>query len=166
MKLIRTALQFVVILALFLGAAALANWPHYRQLPQDAGVITMTFVHGADRRVECRRRTAEELARLPPNMRRPDDCPRGRRPLYVELDVAGRTIYAAELRPTGIAGDGPSRVYEKFVLPAGDYEIAARLRDSPRKEGFDHERRQRVALAAHQNLVIDFKPESGGFIFR
>lgn len=165
-RMLRTGLQFAVILALFSGVAALADWPAYRQIPEGTGVITMTFVHGANRKIDCRRRTPEEIAKLPPNMRRPDDCPRGRRPLYVELDIGGRTAYAAVLKPTGIAGDGPSRVYERFVLPAGSYDIAVRMRDSPRKEGFDHERRERVALAASQNLVIDFRSETGEFVFR
>ena len=70
------------------------------------------------------------------------------------------------LKPTGIAGDGPSRVYERFVLPAGEHDLAVRLRDTPRKEGFDYTRKARVALAAEQNFVIDFNPEANGFIFR
>jgi hypothetical protein len=49
----------------------------------------------------------EEIAKLPPNMRRPLDCPRGRRPIYVELDVGHQVSYRASLPPTGIAGDGP-----------------------------------------------------------
>jgi hypothetical protein len=125
-----------------------------------------SFVHGADRRAECRRLTPEEIARLPANMRRVEECPRRRRPLYVELDVDGRNLYRATLPPTGIAGDGPSRVYQRFVLPAGEHDIAVRMRDTPRTEGFDHARAERIALAADQMFVIDFRPASGEFIFR
>jgi hypothetical protein len=163
---LRVALQFTVIMALFAGVAALSDWPVYRQIPEGKGVITMTFVHGADRKAECRRLTPQEIAKLPPNMRRTEECPRGRRPLYVELDIDDRTVYTATLKPTGIAGDGPSRVYERFVLPAGDHDVAVRLRDTPRKEGFDHAHKARIALAAEQNFVIDFNPAANGFIFR
>lgn len=158
--------QFIVVAALFAGVAALSDWPTYGQIPNDSGVVMLTFVHGADRKGECRRLTPEEIAKLPPNMRRVQDCPRGRRAIYVELDVDGRSVYQASLPPTGIAGDGPSRVYQRFILPAGRHELAVRLRDTARSDGFDHERRDRVELAPAQMLVIDYRPESGSFIFR
>jgi hypothetical protein len=146
--------------------AALADWPIYRQIPEGSAVVVLTFVHGADRKAECRRRSPEEIARLPPNMRKVQECPRGRRPLHVELDLSGRRLFAAALPPTGIAGDGPSRVYRRFVVPAGPYEIAVRMRDTPRTEGFDHQRAETVALVAGQMLVVDFRAENGEFIFR
>jgi hypothetical protein len=40
------------------------------------------------------------------------------------------------------------------------------MRDTARTEGFDHERRDGVELAPDQMLVIDYRPESGSFIFR
>lgn len=166
MTVLRLVGQFIVIAGLFAGVATLSDWPTYAQIPNGSGVVTLTFVHGADRKGECRRLTPEELAKLPANMRRVQDCPRGRRPLYVELDVDGRSAYRANLPPTGIAGDGPSRVYQRFVLPAGRHELAVRMRDTVRSEGFDHERRDSVAIAPDQMLVIDYRPESGSFIFR
>jgi hypothetical protein len=162
----RLAGQLVVIAALFAGVAALASWPVYRQTPRDTGILVLTFVHGADRRAQCRQLTAEEIAKLPRNMRRTEECPRRRQPLYVELDVDGRNLYRADLPPTGIAGDGPSRVYQRFVLPTGTHDIAVRMRDTPRIDGFDHARSERVALAADQMLVVDFRGESGTFVFR
>ena len=166
MNIVRIAGQFVVILVLFASAAALSNWPRYDQVSRGSGVVMLSFVHGADRKGECRRLTPEEIAKLPPNMRRVQDCPRERRVVYVELDVDGRNAYRADLRPTGIAGDGPSRVYQRFVLPAGRHDLAVRMRDTARAEGFDHEGRERVDLAPDQMLVIDYRPESGSFIFR
>ncbi len=164
-KLLRIAGQFAVILVLFAGVAALADWPRYRQIPQGHAVVMLTFVYGADRRAECRKLTPAEIAKLPPNMRRTQDCPRGRRPIDVELDLDGQTVFRANLPPTGIAGDGPSKVYERFVLPAGEHEIAVRMRDTSRAEGFDHEGKTKVALVPDQMLVIDFRSE-GGFVFR
>jgi hypothetical protein len=163
---LRLAGQFVVIAALFAGVAALADWPVYRQTPPDTGIVVLTFVHGADRRAQCRRRTPEELAKLPLNMRRVEDCPRGRQPVYVEFDVDGHNVFRASLPPAGIAGDGPSRVYQRFVLPAGPHDIAVRMRDTARTEGFDHARVERVSVAADQMLVVDFRGESGEFVFR
>ena len=99
-------------------------------------------------------------------MRKLQDCPRGRRPIYVELDLSGRDLFRATLAPTGIAGDGHSRVYRRFVVPAGQYEIAARMRDTPRTEGFDHQRKESVTLVSDQMFVVDFRAETGGFVFR
>jgi hypothetical protein len=75
-------------------------------------------------------------------------------------------MFQASLPPSGIAGDGPSRVYERFVLPAGRHDIAVRMRDTRRSEGFDHARRERVELAEDQLFVIDYRPASGEFVFR
>ena len=99
-------------------------------------------------------------------MRRVQDCPRGRRPVYVELDIDGRPIFRASLPPSGIAGDGPSRVYRAFRAAGGDYDVAVRMRDTGRSEGFDHESTKHVALAPAQMLVIDFRAETGEFVFR
>lgn len=164
-RILRTAGQFVVIAALFAGVAAFSNWPQYRQTPPDTGVVMLSFVHSADRSGECRRLTQQDLAKLPPNMRKPQECPRGRRPLHVELEVDGQTIYSATLPPTGIAGDGPSKVYQRFVLRTGEHALRVRMRDTARTEGFDHERAAKIPLAPDQMLVIDFSAWTG-FVFR
>ena len=166
MSYLRIAGQFVIIAALFAATAALSDWPVYRQIPRGSAVVMLTFVHSADRKAECRRLTPEEIQKLPPNMRRVQECPRGRRPIYVELDLGGKRIFQASLPPTGIAGDGPSKVYQRFVVPAGKHEVAVRMRDTPRTDGFDHERSGTVTLGADQMFVIDFRPEGGGFVFR
>jgi hypothetical protein len=166
MRAVRLVGQLIVIAALFAGVAVLSDWPGYNLIPKNSGVVMLTFVHGADRKGECRRLTPEEIAKLPPNMRRVQDCPRVRRAIYVELDVDGRSVYQASLPPTGIAGDGPSRVYQRFVLPAGKHDVAVRMRDTARADGFDHERRERVELSPDQMLVVDYRPESGSFVFR
>jgi len=166
-RIMRMIGQFVVIAVLFAGVSALANRPVFHQIPGNDGVLLLTFVHGADRKGECRRLSSEEIAKLPKNLRHAvQDCTRTRRPVYVELDVDGSNKYRADLPPSGIAGDGPSRVYQRFVLPAGKHDIAVRMRDTGRTDGFDHERRETVDIAPAQLLVLDYQPETGEFIFR
>ena len=91
------------------------------------------------------------------------DCPRGRVSLLVELDIDGERGYSAWLPPSGLAGDGASTAYERFVVAPGRHRITARLRDSRREQGFDHELDEGVELAAGQHLVIDFRANTGGF---
>jgi hypothetical protein len=163
---VRAVAQFLVLAGLTAFAAAFSDWPAYRSIPDGAAVVRLSFTHSADRSTECRRRTPEELARLPPNMRRPMDCPRERRSLATELSIDGQVVFAADLPPTGLSRDGPSHVHRHFVVPAGEHTITARLRDSPRVSGYDHERTEKVMLRPGQSLAIDFRPELGGFVLR
>jgi len=162
----RVAVQVAILGAVFFAVAAFADWPRYRTLSPQTAVIKLSFSHGSNRQAECRKRTPEELAKLPPNMRKPLECPRTRGAVYVELDLDGRRVHQASLPPSGISGDGPARIYERFVVPAGPHQVAVRMRDTARTEGFDYAKSGDVMLAADQNFVIDFRPEAGGFVFQ
>jgi len=98
-------------------------------------------------------------------MRRPLDCPRGRLPVLIELELDGVLLYSAELPPSGLAGDGVSTAYKTFAVDPGQHHLVARLRDSNRAEGFDHEKASEITLSPQQNFVVDFHPSRGGFQF-
>ncbi len=140
-----------------------ATSPAYTYVDPGAAVITLSFGHAGERKSECRRLTPEELAALAPNMRRPTDCPRARVSLLVELELDDEILYRAWLPPSGLAGDGASAAYERFVVAPGRHRVTARLRDSRRQEGFDYVLEEDVELAAGQHLVIDFRASTGGF---
>lgn len=163
---LRHALQLAVLVLAVGGTAALSDWPLYHRIPPGTAVIKFSFNHRADRAAECRRRTPEELAKLPPNMRRPTECPRGRRDIHAELWIDGKQAFAGALAPTGLSRDGPSHLYRRFTVPAGTHVVVARLRDTPRESGFDHELTEEVSLAPGQSLALDFRPEHGGFVVR
>ncbi|MDH3195496.1 MAG: hypothetical protein OEL78_04195 [Hyphomicrobiales bacterium] len=157
---------FIVLTIVFALTSVLSNAPTYRTIPPQTGVLKLSFSHGADRHAACRKLTAEEIAALPANMRRTEICPRRRPPVDVELIVDGALLFRQTLPPSGIAGDGPSRIYKKFVLAAGKHTIAVALSDNPEAAGFEYDEFRLVDLAAGQNLVIDFSPTNGGFIFQ
>jgi hypothetical protein len=150
--------------AVFLGYFASA--PSYSHFPADKALIKLSLAHGAAREGGCRRRTQAELQKMPPNMRRPMDCPRQRLPVVIEFEIDGEILYSASEPPTGLAGDGPSRIYQRFTVSTGKHEIVARLRDSDRTEGFDYEKTATIELAAQQSLAVDFRQEMGGFLLR
>ena len=158
-------LRFAVLTALFLAVAAFSDWPRYRAAPDGAGYLTLSFSHGADRRAACRTLTPDEIAALPQNMKRKEICPRARPPIAVELDLDGQPLFHAEIPATGIAGDGPSRVFQRFELPAGTYTVSLRLRDRPGEAAFNYEAERQIAIGPAANRVIDFRPEAGGFVF-
>lgn len=152
------------LFAVFIGY--FSHQPPYRALPADHAVINLSFAHGGKPKGGCRDRTPEELAKLPANMRKKKVCPRERLPVTVQFDLDGRQVYAATLPPTGLRGDGPSRTYEKFVVPAGRHKVVFRLRDSARPDGFDYVNKRTVDLTAGQHLAVDFDAEAGGFVYR
>ena len=142
-----------------------ATQPAYTYSPADKAQIKLSFGHAGDPKTECRRLTQEELNQLAPNMRRPLDCPRGRLPVLIELELDGELLYSAALPPSGLAGDGVSTAYQRFTVDPGQHQLVARLRDSNRSEGFDYEKAAEITLSPQQNFVIDFHPSKGGFLF-
>ncbi len=151
-------------------AAALGYFgtgPVYTHFRDDQAQIRLSFAHGAKREAaDCRRRTADELAKLPHRERVLYACERKRVPVYVELYIDNQLRISKTVRAGGVGSDSPARVYEKFVLSPGQHSIVARLRDSDRAEGFDYEKRAEVTLNPRQNLVIDFRAAEGGFIIQ
>ena len=150
---------FAVVIGYF------ATQPAYTYLDPGKAQIKLSFGHAGEHITECRQLTQEELNKLAPNMRRPMDCPRGRLPVLIELELDGELLYSAELPPSGLAGDGVSTAYKKFAVDPGQHRLVARLRDSNRSEGFDHEKAAEITLLPQQNFVIDFHPSKGGFLF-
>lgn len=135
--------------------------PAYAPLPADAAVVTLSFAHSGQRLAECRARTAEELARLAPNMRNPMACGRERSPVIVRFAVDGEPRYERTLRPSGFSSDGTSYAYAKIFLPAGRHTLTLYLNDAINRPGAVHERRVEVELRPYQILVIEFDPDSG-----
>lgn len=163
---LRYAGQAVVYLGIIAVIGYFADTPAYTHFPPDKAMIKIALAHGGQHKGGCREPTEEELARLPPNMRRKLICGRERLPVTVELEIDGETVYSRTLQPAGIRNDGPSRVYASFPVETGTRTVTARLRDSDRAEGFDYESSDTVTLAATQLYVIQFRPEAGGFHFR
>jgi len=160
-------LQIAGQVVLYAGFAAFIGYfasnPAYTRMDPNDAAITLSFGHAGETKSPCRRLTPEEIAALPANMRRPTDCPRERVSLLVELLIDGEQVYREFRKPSGLAGDGASTVYERFTVSPGRHRLVARLRDSRREEGFDYELDERVELASGEHLVIDFRADTGGF---
>ena len=146
------------LFAAFIGV--FAHWPRYQALPPGQAVLKVSFIHHGQRVAPCRPYTAEELAKMPPQMRAPLKCERERVPVAIEVDVDGRTVLRHVAPPAGLSRDGASTVYHRLVLPAGEHRIAVRLKDAP-GPGFGHTREATLRLAEAQVLVIDFDPQKG-----
>jgi hypothetical protein len=150
---------FIALLGFF------ATAPAYSPIDPDAAMIKLSFIHVGQRRVECRKLSPDEIARLPPNMRLTLDCPRERLPVFIELELDGKLLLRREIKASGLSHDRASSIYQKFVVPPGRHQVSARLRDSARTEGFDYTRSTEVEIKPRQNFVVDFHAADGGFSF-
>ncbi len=140
--------------------------PSYRQIGEDQAVVTMAFSHAGKTVEPCRRRTPEELAKLPPNMRKPMECSRELSPLRVELLLDGKVILQKTAEPPGLYKDRVVYLFLKAIVSAGKHHVDVRMNDSVRVEGFNHTHAEDVDLAPGKILFIDFKEEQGGVIFK
>ena len=132
---------------------AFSAWPSYRLIGTQQAIVSLTFSHAGQRISPCHILTQAELDALPPNMRKPADCPRGRHPLMLELMSNGELLYRGEIRPSGLWEDGKANVYERIVIPAGRHEIRARMNDSG-SDGFDVERSVTLDVTPGRNVVV------------
>ncbi len=139
--------------------------PAYRHLAADQALVRLSFSHAAQRIGECRKRTPEELAKLPPNMRAPLECPRERAPVAIELEIDGKLVYQAVVPPSGFTRDGAATAYQRLPIAAGRHRFTARLNDRV-APGFHFERDAILDIEPGRVLVIDFNASRGGFLFR
>jgi len=148
--------------ALMLGYFSQA--PNYRPIAEGDAQIKLSFAHGGKPKGGCRDRTAAELSALAANMRKAQLCSRERVDVVVQFELDGKTVFDQSLPPSGLRGDGPSHMYEKFDVPAGRHEVLLRLRNTTRADGWDFQAHRHVALQPGQILAIDFDPGNGGFL--
>lgn len=151
-------LPFVAVLGLF------SAWPGYTHVDPGDAVVKLSLSHPGQRKVECRQRSREELAKLAPNMRAQQACPRERWPVTVELEMDGRILHRRTAAPAGLSSDGAASVYARFAVPAGRHRVTLRLADGG--AGFNHERTAEVTLDAARVLVVGFQPQAGGIVIR
>jgi hypothetical protein len=164
MKALRFAAQLVLYVPLMAILAYFSTEPRFSMVAPDEALVRVSFIHATQRREACRERSAEELAKLAPNMRASQDCPRERSPLLVELELDGKLVLRREVQPSGLRHDGNVAVYERMALPAGRHRIAARLRDRAQGE-FNYAKDETLELAGGRVLIIDFNAARGGFEF-
>ncbi len=157
--------QSVAYAAFAAVLAGLSVWPEYRLLPPEKAVVSLTVSHAGQRIGECRQLTQDELNELPPNMRKPSECPRERHPITIELRADGELLYRVSSPPSGIWSDGKATVYQRLQMAAGEHELFVAMNDSG-GEGFDFELSVNQRLSPGQNLVIDFDELQQAFVFR
>ena len=162
---LRIAAQALFYVPLMVLIGVFSSHPRFRQIADDEALVRVSFVHAAQRKQPCRERTAEELAKLAPNMRAAQDCPRERSDVFVEIEFDGQVVLRRTVAPAGLKRDGNAALYHRFAVPAGRHRVIARLRDHAQGD-FNYVREAALDLKPGAALVIDFVAEQGGFLFR
>jgi len=119
--------------------------------------LVVSFEHPGAAGEDCRARTEEELAALPPHMRTPEVCERGRASVTLRVWVDGEAVHEATYDPSGIWGDGPSIGVETFPVSSGAREVRVALDDG--RERFAETRL--VTFVAEERAVVVFDRTQG-----
>lgn len=140
--------------------------PSYRLLEDDQALLRLSLQHPGQPKGNCRQRTPEELAKMPPQMRAPMDCPRERSPVTVRVELDGRTVIDAVFPPAGLRRDGASAGYRRLPISAGQHTLRVQLNDDARRNDFPHERVATLEVKPGQIVLVDFNPGKGGLLIR
>lgn len=95
--------------------------------PDDAAQLRLAWRYRSEAVNECRRLTAEEIARLPVHMRREEECERGLRPYRLEVLVNGAVQADDTIHGAGARSDRPLYVYREFQLAPGRHAVVIRF---------------------------------------
>ena len=150
---------FVAVIGYF------SNAPAYEHLPPNDALLKLSLSHAGARKEACHQRSAEELAKLAPNMRAQSVCPRERAPVVVDVELDGTRVFHVVAPPSGFARDGASTIYRRLPIVAGKHRITARMSDTPDGE-FNYTREATLDVAPGRVVVVDFDPAQGGFVIR
>jgi hypothetical protein len=132
----------------------LSVYPRFQLIDQGQAMVSLSFSHAGRRIRECRSLTQEELNKLPPNMRRPQDCPRE------------RTVYEIIKPAAGLWGDGAANIYRRLSLESGTTSLFIGMNESGEANGFDYSLEQVVDLEPGQHLVVGFDSSRQEFVFK
>ena len=144
---LRATLAVVVTGIAMAALAALSRVP-YREPGAGDAVLRLSWRVRGIRVQECRTLTPEELAALPPHMRRPEVCEGRIAPYRLRLRVDGRVLADTLVHAAGAREDRPVYVFREFRVEPGVHRVELRFdREAGGGEGAgeEHERRGEAA---------------------
>jgi hypothetical protein len=157
----------IVLYALFAAFVGyFASQPPVSLLPPGHGLLRLSFSHPGKFATDCRQRSAEELAKMPPQMRAAQDCQRTRSPVQARVEVDDKVLIDRSFRPAGLAQDGAASGYWRTPIAAGTHRLRIQFKDDLRADAPTYERRAEVTVREGQIVLIDFKADQGGISIR
>jgi len=140
--------------------------PPYVRLTPEESMITLALSHAGKPAHECHKNSPEEMAKLAPNMRVLEDCPRERSPVKIEVLMDDTHVIDEIVDPPGLYKDQGVDIYHSVKVPKGEHRLEIRMNDDVRVEGPTHRYQQSVSLESAQLLVIQFNNAQNQFVLR
>jgi len=162
---VKIAAQIVAYLAFSLIVVTFSAGPEMRLLADDEAVLSLSFTHASQRIGECTRLTQEQLNELPPNMRKPDQCPRERHPLHLEILLDGTPQFVTTVAARGLHSDGKASINKRFAVGAGEHRVSVRMNDAGGEQAGEISITRTVRLAPGENVVIYLDSDNREFKF-
>ena len=163
---IRYAGQAVAYAAFAAFVGYFATFPRYQHLQPDEALLRLSFKHPGKPVGDCRERTPEELAKLPPQLRNKVECPRERSPVRAVVELDGKPLYDETFPAAGLKRDGAASGYRRLAIPAGKHALKVAFNDDVRAKGFTYEHAATVELKPGQVVLIDLVADKGGVVIR
>lgn len=163
---VKYGLQALAYAAFAVVIGYFSTFPRYQHLAPDEALLRLSFKHPGKPVGECRERTAEELAKLPPHLRNKIECPRERSPVRAVVELDGKPLYDEVFRPAGLKRDGAAAGYRRLAIPAGRHTLTVGFNDDVRAKGFTFERSATVDVKPGQVVLIDLVSDKGGVVIR
>ncbi|MDH5737606.1 MAG: hypothetical protein OEZ23_04815 [Gammaproteobacteria bacterium] len=151
---------FVVFIGVF------ADYPLWSHSDHNEAEIKLSINHAGQLKMPCRKRSAEELAELAPNMRSEMVCSRERSDLVLQMLLNEKMVYSKTIEAGGIGSDGEASAYARLKVDAGDYHLQVRMKDDANTDGFNYHLDQNIHLESRQVMVVQFNKLKGGFVLR
>jgi hypothetical protein len=165
-SLFRGILQLVTYGTFAAALGYFSFWPRYEYASAELATIKVSVSHATRHVKPCVLLTPQQIAELPPNMRRTESCERKRLPLTMEVEVDGDIMLRVDAEPSGLWGDGPASVYERFEVAPGVHVLTTRLRDTDRAGGWDYVRSDEVFFQPGRYFSVTFRAENEGISYR
>lgn len=165
-KALKYGLQALAYAAFAVVIGYFSTFPRYQHLQPDEALLRLSFKHPGKPVGECRERSAEELAKLPPQLRNKTECPRERSPVRAVVELDGKPLYDATFPAAGLKRDGAASGYRRLAIPAGQHTLKVAFNDDVRAQGFTYEHAATVDLKPGQVVLIDLVAERGGVVIR
>ncbi len=171
MTLVRVVIGGLVAVATTAALVGVSQVP-WTASAGDGGELRLAWRWRSERVERCRRRSAEELARLPVHMRKAEVCERGLRPYALRVTVDGRSAALDTVRAAGAEADRPLSVFRRLPLAPGRYSVSVSFeavavgsdtsRSATRTMGLD----TTVVIAPRRVVLVTLDEDTGRLVIR
>ena len=146
-------------LAVISAIGYLADSPSYRYTAADKAELKVFVRFSGVRLGDCRQFSAEEVASMPANMKRPAECPREKSPVRFRLHINEELLIDQTLKPAGIHDDGVISFYERHVLDPGVWQLAVAVDTDIQREGYEDTFFRVIRTEVQNSIVIGFNDD-------